>query len=483
MEENVRPILLTRKQLYDEVWSISVTGVAKKYSLSYPLLLKQCRENNIPIPESGYWAKLSRGKPVEQPLLTGNEEETIMLLPIGEKIPRQKKAAKEPKHKQPTAPDTSSVSVQENKGTRQPALEVNKVLNANNEPIENHTEQAKTAVVRDDTVSNGGDKLSFLTEEKRVAVFEAARSIKLPASDMQPLRKLTAHKTVVKEWNKKNDRAEGSEKRPQNYSNHPPFLAGVISEETLPRVLRILDALYRQIEILGGTINKDLSLTIRGERVTLLISEAQDKVPHVLTKPEAQAQLKYIDDKRRGYQYATEPKFRKYDYVFNGKLCLSIHTGIYYRDSGAEIIEDRLGDILIKLIEESEYVRIARLKREEQERLDEIRRQEEAVKREEEAKRKEERRQRYNKEVENTIALVNMADDYQIACRIRALLEAWKLKSDLSEEEEEKIQWASIKADWFDPVISREDEVFGVREHEKAQKEKTLEKSYGYYGW
>lgn len=79
--------------------------------------------------------------------------------------------------------------------------------------------------------------------------------------------------------------------------------------------------------------------------------------------------------------------------------------------------------------------------------------------------------------------MVNMADDYQIACRIRALLEAWKQKSDLSEEEEEKIQWASNKADWFDPVISREDGVFGVREHEKAQKEKTLEKSYGYYGW
>jgi len=57
---------LTREQLYNEIWEISVTGVAKKYNAPYAELLKLCKEKDIPIPPSGYWTKLSFGKPVTQ---------------------------------------------------------------------------------------------------------------------------------------------------------------------------------------------------------------------------------------------------------------------------------------------------------------------------------------------------------------------------------------------------------------------------------
>lgn len=60
---------ITRKQLYNEIWEISVAGVAKKYNANYNGLLKLCKEADIPIPPSGYWAKLKFGKPVEQFLL------------------------------------------------------------------------------------------------------------------------------------------------------------------------------------------------------------------------------------------------------------------------------------------------------------------------------------------------------------------------------------------------------------------------------
>jgi len=59
-------IKLTRTQLYNEIWEISVTGVAKKFNVHYTELLKLCKEKDIPIPPSGYWTKLSFGKPVTQ---------------------------------------------------------------------------------------------------------------------------------------------------------------------------------------------------------------------------------------------------------------------------------------------------------------------------------------------------------------------------------------------------------------------------------
>ena len=56
------PIIeLTRRQLYDEIWEISVAGVAKKYGIIYAHLMKQIKEANIPIPSSGYWTKLNCG--------------------------------------------------------------------------------------------------------------------------------------------------------------------------------------------------------------------------------------------------------------------------------------------------------------------------------------------------------------------------------------------------------------------------------------
>jgi hypothetical protein len=55
---------LSREQLYNEIWEISVSGVAKKYNVPYAELLKLCRATDIPYPPSGYWTQLNFGKPV-----------------------------------------------------------------------------------------------------------------------------------------------------------------------------------------------------------------------------------------------------------------------------------------------------------------------------------------------------------------------------------------------------------------------------------
>ncbi|WP_218061031.1 hypothetical protein [Bacillus sp. FJAT-26390] len=72
-------IEMTRKQLYDEIWEISVAGVAKKYNLPYTHLMKQIKDAGIPIPPSGYWTKLNFNKPVTKLELPELADEIILL--------------------------------------------------------------------------------------------------------------------------------------------------------------------------------------------------------------------------------------------------------------------------------------------------------------------------------------------------------------------------------------------------------------------
>ena len=57
MENEKGIVKLTRKQLYDEIWVLSVAGVARKYNLNYGKLIATCKVENIPFPSSGYWTK------------------------------------------------------------------------------------------------------------------------------------------------------------------------------------------------------------------------------------------------------------------------------------------------------------------------------------------------------------------------------------------------------------------------------------------
>lgn len=72
-------VKLTRKELYEEIWKISAAGVAKKYGIPYAKCLAQIKAAKIPIPPSGYWTKISYGKPVEQTPLQGDEDEIVAL--------------------------------------------------------------------------------------------------------------------------------------------------------------------------------------------------------------------------------------------------------------------------------------------------------------------------------------------------------------------------------------------------------------------
>lgn len=458
-------IKLLRQQLYEEIWEISVAGVAKKYNASYADMLKLCKEADIPIPPSGYWTKLSFGKPVTKTLLPDSltKEVTLPLISTKKRIRRTVVSTDTTEEKALNQDNVSEKKSVEEGSTSQTLFEIVGTTGI----IEERTYDGAKAIIR------SSESLLFLSEDEREKVLLAAVEIKVPAENSQVHKKINSYKSVIKDWNKTDIKSQGAQRSYRNFSNRPPFLAGVISSESLPRVFRILDALFRQVESLGGSINDDLSLQIRNENVIIDVVEAQDEIKHEITKQEAQAMIIYEDAKRH-HTWASEPQIRKYDYVFNGRLRVSIRQGKYFRDTGNSKIESRLGDMLIELYEESEVVRIEREAREEA-----------ASKREEEARLKEERRNLYNEEVERTIALENEALDYEKACRIRAYINAVEntsFQNAVNGDIASWIDWAKKKADWYDPIVARDDELLGRREHEKSEEQKALKKT-GHLWW
>ncbi len=59
---------LTRRELYDLVWSTPMVKLAEQFGLSDVGLTKICDRHRVPTPPRGYWAKKEAGKQVKQPL-------------------------------------------------------------------------------------------------------------------------------------------------------------------------------------------------------------------------------------------------------------------------------------------------------------------------------------------------------------------------------------------------------------------------------
>ncbi|WP_312649287.1 hypothetical protein [Aminipila sp.] len=58
-----------REALYNEIWTDPVITVAKRYGISDNGLRKHCKRLGIPLPPSGYWAKINSGQKVPKPAL------------------------------------------------------------------------------------------------------------------------------------------------------------------------------------------------------------------------------------------------------------------------------------------------------------------------------------------------------------------------------------------------------------------------------
>ena len=451
MESKIGIVKLSRKQLYDEIWLLSVAGVARKYNLNYSRLIGSCKEAGIPYPSSGYWTRKNMGKDVSSEIVTLEGDENLLV-----ELAANNSVTKRVKKVKPEANHIKKIPAEELLEEVSPAVEDNSNSN------ENAVWENRAAETNNIPELYG--VLGFLEQDEREKVLSTAYMLEVNEN-------ARLHKALVQYKKKISDYAARlKQAQKQTYYNprynkpddEPEFFKEV-SESGTARIMAILDALFKAVEKLGGSVNDDLSVKIKNDVVRIRVAEAQDKVKHELTKKEAQELMQYEDEIKR-YKWASKPRIRKYDYVYNGRVRIIFEDKDFIRDSEKEKLEDRLGEILIRLYEKSEENRIARELREEEQR-----------RREEEKRRQEEIRRRKELEIAHTKELVNMADDYQIASNIRAYINAL-VESGSQGATSEWIEWAQKKADWYDPTIARNDEYLGRRDHGKSKEEKDFDR-------
>ena len=344
------------------------------------------KEANIPYPPSGYWTRLNCGKDVSNDViaLPDSDIEDVNLYPEGFSFRKKKKKNNAKEMQENVESDTESELATEASAERLAEVSKQQENEVKSDPLDEESVP--------DTI------LSFLPKEERSEVIGVLKTIEIK-KNARFHSKVISYKQSVKEW-KKQERERhsypygGRRNYGQNANDVPPFIND-ISSEGLERVYRILDALFKAVEQLGGEVYDNLVMRIREDSVHIKFAEGQDKIPHALSRQEARLLVEYNDAKKQG-RYASRPQIKKYDYVYNGKLRIIFSDGKYIRDSSQVNIEEKLDEILIRLYENSEENRIAREKREEAHRQYL-----------EEQRRKEEIQQRYEKEVDNTVALVN----------------------------------------------------------------------------
>lgn len=446
---NPNMVVISRQQLYDEIWKISVAGVAKKYNLHYAKLINSLKSYDIPYPSSGYWTKLACGKDVSSEIkpLPQKDVENIDLYPA----------------------DFSSIKRQKENGDKQ-----NDSSKEQKSDIQNDvsiTKMEKSSICHMSTTV-----LTFLNDRERDKVLKELEKIEIkPNGRIHPV--LIAYKKSIEEW--KNREKENTYIRRGRYEYYrgqkieQPIFMNEVSESGLKRIIVILDTLFKVIEKLGGEIKQDLSMKIREDLVSVSFAEGQDKKTHELTKKEAKELLEY-KEKIKFQQYASKPQIKKYDYCYNGRLRIKFSNGKYIRDNEQQKIEDRIDEIIVELYEISEGYRIEREKREK-----------EHQRYLEEQQRKREIAEKIELEKQKTQELVNEAKDYQIACEIRDYIAALKRNNNTDKIKTEWFQWAEKKADWFDPTVSAEDKLLGKRNHKADMEEKQLisKKRMNFYNW
>lgn len=531
-------VTLTRRQLYDEIWELSVAGTAKKYEIPYAQMMKQVKLSNIPVPPSGYWTKLSFGKPVEKAELQGNGEEQVPLykefsvaeskmtescmkgiqpptsgIPQEETLPKKTESQDnvvEAAHSCEQEAETFErcgklYNIYDRETLYQevwtiPVTEVAKKYHVSDvaihkvcksldiptppagywaklragkktvarPPLPQTGKPAKKAgaqTIPDPLrLENAEDILAFLGAEERSIILTVASQIILPGENDRMHPAIIAYRKEIAAWKKQTKDIQ----EPWRLRNLPKplFLATEVSDESVPRACRIIDAISKAIEPLGCKLTEKLTFIVNGEEVALSFSEAKDKVPHVPTKEENRKLLEY-EERRKRFTYESKPQIHKYDQQYTGRLSCSVNGEKIFRDCKAYRLEDRIGDIMVEMYVAAEKARQRRLAREEAERI-----------RQEEQRKKEELRQHYNEEVDRTIALENEADDYDMACKIRAYIAAYQAAHP-HEDVSDWTAWAREKADWYDPTISCKDAFFGSRDHTKdKEQKKPKHKSY-----
>ncbi|WP_417477268.1 hypothetical protein [Maricaulis sp.] len=90
MHAKTNPVKISRRELYDRVWSPPMSRLGPEFGLSGNGLKKLCARHDIPVPPRGYWAKKAAGQRMAQYRLPTGErspQEDIIIRPSPPPIP------------------------------------------------------------------------------------------------------------------------------------------------------------------------------------------------------------------------------------------------------------------------------------------------------------------------------------------------------------------------------------------------------------
>ena len=531
---------ISRKALYEEIWSTSVIKTAEKYDISYTRLISACRKHHIPTPPPGYSTKLEYGKKVERTPLPESEEDSVTI-----KMPAETR-----KEKQERIPPITVETIMhdlsapdEDDQDKFPLMHYGDNQQKQREELYQKvwekpiSEAAKDEHIADATFRNRCKKLevpipdrgywaklkagkhvykkelhpmtlpdfpkpytgqkrklhiesnalSFMQKEGKLEILKLASVLRVGGHNSAMLDDIQKLYTSFREWHKPVQEIYIPGRIPRRRDEpEAEFLTNEISVKTAKRAFHVLDALTRALLPYGGSFtcaheiiyqnnryNKKYNywFNVNGERVYFTISEGKGQIVHEVTQEEHMEILQYKEAQRKGH-YATRPAIPHYDETWNGRLKMIIAGKTTFEDCRSYMLEDRIGEILVALYEAFYPQRLNTIKEYEQLKK-EI---EELDRKQEEEKKRQQTRDQYNAEIEKTKALINKAADYETARTIRNYIDAVRKNPNCPDNNPEWIEWANRKADWFDPTIGREDEIFGKRKHEQDTFQKELKK-------
>ncbi|MBC2306544.1 hypothetical protein [Listeria booriae] len=184
---------ITREQLYEEIWSSSVSKVAKKYAISDHLIRKKCQLYNIPLPSNQYIGRLQHG-------YTGLIRDPL------------------------------------------PALESSNVISL-------------VPVAKDSNIEKESTLFYYCTKEQQVLLTKIYSELRIKKSLSSPHVAISQHKQLLKQI--KRDRiGYGSiiSERGSSFCYRKALDTHSTSEQSLPRTYLFLDALIKAVEKAGGQL-------------------------------------------------------------------------------------------------------------------------------------------------------------------------------------------------------------------------------------
>jgi hypothetical protein len=227
-----------------------------------------------------------------------------------------------------------------------------------------------------------------------------------------------------------------------------------VSQESLPRALRIMDALAKALDARGMPLHIESEgkqrscLILQDQVLAIRLAEATSRTEREPTETERQEIKKY------GQTYMPD----RYLYQPTGRLKLGI-VGDYagdlqkvVADGKKQRIEQHLNEFVVKLEAQAVHLKRQEEHRERRRRLWE-----------EQERQRREREKRIANEIERLKALEETARNWKRAEGIRAYVAAVEEKAacehgsiEVGSELGRWIAWARHKADWIDPLVKAE---------------------------